>query len=153
MAVTISELKELLSAIPSYKLLPGPNDQSVGLLFLTENFKNLVDGEKKIVVFVALEQDGRYIKVLSPQAFKVKRGRHVDDFWKACMMIQWKTKLIQFEYDDTDGEVRPIVEWPIEDGGLTSMQLRRAIDGLVQLVDHYAPALELAATKGRIELD
>jgi hypothetical protein len=152
-AVAMSELNELLRAIPGYTVLPGVNDQSVSLLFRTENFKNRINGEKLLAVIVALEENGEYIKVMSPGAFEVKGGRHVDAFWKACMMIQWRTKLIQFEYDESDGEVRPIVEWPIEDGGLTSMQLRRAIDGLVQLVDRYTPALELAASKGRIALD
>jgi hypothetical protein len=68
------------------------------------------------------------------------------------MEIQWETKLIQFEYDDTDGEIRPIVEWPVEDGTVTSMQLARAILGLVMIVDRYYPVLEQAAHGHGVDL-
>jgi hypothetical protein len=58
----------------------------------------------------------------------------------------------QFEYDDSDGEVRPIIEWAVEDGTVTSKQLGRAIFGLVQIVDQFYPVLEQARTKGKIDM-
>ena len=68
-------------------------------------------------------------------------------------MIQWRTKLIQFEYDAKDGEVRPVVEFPLMDAPLTGAQLMRAVNGLVELVDSYHPVLRRALDGGVVEFD
>ena len=117
-------------------------------MFPTERFVNPADNEKRLVVIVALEEDGKYLKVMAPMAFDAD-GEHFWETLKACMEIQWRTKLIQFEFDDDDGEIRPIIEWPIEDGIVTAAQLRRAVSGLVALVDASYPILEKAAAHRR----
>ncbi|MGI9110157.1 MAG: hypothetical protein ACR2KA_09085 [Opitutales bacterium] len=43
--------------------------------------------------------------------------------------------MVQFEYDAQDGEIRAIVEFPLEDVQLTSRQLMRCIHGLVKVMD------------------
>ena len=144
MSVTIAEVSARLSEIPGLKVLPGVQPDTVRLFFPTERFVDPDTNEKRLVVVIRLEENGEYLKVFSPHAFEAK-GRHAGDVLKACMEIQWETKLIQFEYDDNDGEIRPIIEWPIEDGTVTSKQLLRAIMGLVLLVDQYAPVIDQAA--------
>lgn len=67
------------------------------------------------------------------------------------MEVQWQTKLIQFEYDRNDGEIRPIVEFPIEDSTLTARQLMRCILGLVEIIDNYYPVLRWALDEGVVE--
>ena len=144
MSVTIAEVSAKLSEIPGLKVLPGVRPDTVRLFFPTDKFVDPDTKEKRLVVVVLLEENGEYIKVFSPHAFEAK-GRHAGDVLKACMEIQWETKLIQFEYDESDGEIRPIIEWPVEDGSVTSKQLARAITGLVLIVDQYSPVLEQAA--------
>ncbi len=151
MAITLDELDQKLREIPGFVPLPGPIPDSKSLVFPTEHYAD-DDGDKRLLIIVVLEENGEYIKVLSPFAMKAK-GRHADDLLKACMMVQWKTKLVQFEYDDTDGEIRPIIEWPVEDGTVTAKQLARAITGLVQIVDRFYPVLERALAKGKIDFD
>ena len=68
-------------------------------------------------------------------------------------MIQWRTKMIQFEFDARDGEVRPVVEFPLEDAELTMLQLHRALIGLLQLVDRYHPELEHCLATGLINME
>jgi hypothetical protein len=143
-SVKIADVSARLSEIPGLKVLPGVRPDTVRLFFPTTRFVDPDTNEKRLVVVVLLEENGEYIKVFSPHAFEAK-GRHAGDVLKACMEIQWETKLIQFEYDESDGEIRPIIEWPIEDGTVTSKQLARAIMGLVLIVDRYAPVLAQAA--------
>jgi hypothetical protein len=151
MSVTIAEVSAKLSEIPGLRVLPGVRPDTVRLFFPTNRFVDPDTNEKRLVVVVVLEENGEYIKIFSPHAFEAK-GRHAGDVLKACMEIQWETKLIQFEYDDSDGEIRPIVEWPIEDGSVTAKQLARAITGLVLIVDRYAPVLDQAARGKGVKL-
>ena len=61
--------------------------------------------------------------------------------------------MIQFEYDDSDGEIRAIIEFPLEDAELTRRQLLRAVQALVQIVDKYHPVIYKALREGVIEFD
>ena len=99
---------------------------------------------------IDLTENGEYFRIFSPRAYQIQ-GPHIDAFLKATAIIQWKTKLIQFEYDPSDGEVRPIIEWPIEDGTLTATQLRRCVSGLLGLLDDFHPVLQRAIDDGVVE--
>ena len=101
---------------------------------------------------IEVQEDGRYLQVFAPGAYAVPAER-AGPFLQACAMIQWRTKLIQFEYDAADGEVRPVVEFPLMDAPLTGAQLMRAVNGLVELVDAYHPVLRRAADDGVVEFD
>jgi hypothetical protein len=151
MSVTIADVSARLAEIPGLNVLPGVRPNMVRLFFPTKRFVDPDTNAKRLVVVVLLEEDGEYIKVFSPHAFEAK-GRHAGDVLRACMEIQWETKLIQFEYDESDGEIRPIIEWPIEDGTVTAKQLARAVAGLVTIVDRYAPVLEQAANGRGVKL-
>jgi hypothetical protein len=121
------------------------------ILFETLQYRN-PEGEPTLWMIISLDENGEYFKLFAPNAFTAD-GNHPDIFLKACLVVQWRTKLIQFEYDDTDGEIRPIIEFPIEDGSLTVQQLKRCIGGMVELIDEYAPFLERALEEGVIEQD
>ena len=116
--------------------------------FDTANYTNS-RGEKNITLVVELSEEGRYISIFAPQAFTVS-GEHTGAFLHTCAIIQFGTKLIQFEYDQRDGEVRPKVEFPLEDSALTQAQLLRCIRGLVQIVDLEYERLARAASDGTI---
>ena len=53
----------------------------------------------------------------------------------------WETKLVQFEFNNEELEIRGIVEIAIEDGTLTALQLQRAVKTLHEVVDHYHPEI------------
>ena len=58
-------------------------------------------------------------------------------------------KLLRFEYDPVDGEVRASIELPIEDGTITFKQFQRCLLGLVQLIDNKAmPRLKAVLARG-----
>lgn len=110
------------------------------------------DGEPHLRLVIQVQEDGRYLQIFAPAAYVVPAERAAP-FLQACAMIQWRTKLIQFEYDAGDGEVRPVVEFPLMDALLTGAQLMRAVNGLVELVDQYDPVLQRALSEGVVQFD
>ena len=153
MAVTLEQIKGMLDELGLRYIADeekiGKNE--IALYMKTEHYRDK-DGDNALLIIIKLLEDGEYIEIFAPSAFKIK-GKNVDAFLKAAAMIQWKTKLIQFEYDDTDGEVRPVVEFPIEDGTITTKQLGRCVHGLAELVDRYYPVLDKALKEGVIDFD
>jgi hypothetical protein len=144
MAMTLSEVQTLLDETGiKYRV---HDESSVALTWRTEHYRN-AEGRAVVLVFVKLDLEGSYLKVFMPGAFTA-RGPHVDALLRACMILQWRTLLVQFEYDETDGEIRPIVEFPLEDAKLTSKQLGRCVRALVYLVDEYYPTLRRALDEG-----
>ncbi|CAN5534211.1 hypothetical protein BH23BAC4_BH23BAC4_15470 [soil metagenome] len=121
------------------------------LTFHTAKYRN-PEGEDRLMVVIRLEEEGEYFKLFAPDAFKVGQD-NVDAFLRACAIVQWHTKLIQFEFDDNDGEIRPIVEFPLEDAPLTLRQLQRCIHGLVALLEEYYPVLDQAARLGVVQFE
>ena len=124
-------------------------DDQVRFGITTERYTN-PRGQKGLFLIISLSENGEYFTLFAPQAFQVT-GPHVDAFLRACMLFQWKTKLIQFEYDDSDGEIRPVIEFPIEDSRLTHTQLRRCLHGIVTLVDDAYPVFKRALDTGVVE--
>jgi hypothetical protein len=85
-----------------------------------------------------LGRGGCYLKVIAPEVYHFPAT--AGSFQKLALMqsllqISLMSKMVQFEYDAEDGEVRAIVEFPLEDAILTSRQLMRCIHGLVKVMD------------------
>jgi len=117
--------------------------------FRTRNYRDR-DGDDGILVVVALEEDGELLKVFAPQCYSCAAGPHKDQVLAACMMISWRTKMVQFGYDPSDGEIRCSVDLPLEDATLTRRQLVRCVRGLVGLIDFYDPVVRHAMGTGEV---
>jgi hypothetical protein len=148
MAVKLEEVCRLLDeAGIKYR---ARDESAVVMTWTTKRYLN-PEGKNSVFLVVQLVEDGAYLRVFMPQAFRAE-GPHVDALFRACMMIQWHTKLVQFEYDDEDGEIRPLVEFPLEDAKVTRRQLERCVRSLVYLIDTFYPTLRKAHEEGVIEL-
>ena len=123
----------------------------VAIAYRTDVYRDPT-GMAHLMLIIALEEDGEYFKLFAPGAFDA-RGPHIDAFLRAVAIVQWRTKLVQFEFDDRDGEIRPIVEFPLEDSAMTARQLGRCVHGLVRLIDTYYPSLSRALDTGDIHFD
>ena len=105
----------------------------------TDSYQNS-DSTKLLSIVIKLEEDGQIVKIIAPYIyrFKFKSGSHLKvSLFQALLEISWKTKFVQFEYDSNDGEIRGIVEFPIEDSQFTKKQLIRAIKSLSSVIDLY----------------
>ena len=147
MAVTLDQIKGFLDARSvNYEVR---DENTLGFGISTEVYTN-THGVKGISLVVSLDENGEYFQLVAPVAFKGE-GPNLPVFLQACMEIQWRTKLIQFEYDSSDGEVRPVIEFPLEDAPMTQKQFDRCVTGMIQLMDNSYPVLDKALKEGTIE--
>lgn len=105
----------------------------------TENYRNN-DSEKLLTLVVKLEEDGQIIKIIAPHIYNFKFkpiSKLKASLFQSLLEVSWKTKFVQFEYDSNDGEIRGIVEFPLEDALLTKLQLIRTIRTLSSVIDLY----------------
>lgn len=150
MATSVREIAEVFDDVGMSYDIASENQVVTGFDSLS-NYRN-PQGVRALTLVVELSEGGRYFTLFAPMAYNVPDHRAAL-FLQACAMVQWRTKLIQFEYDANDGEVRPVVEFPLEDAPLTKAQLLRCITGLVQLVDEYHPVLERVIEEGVVDFD
>jgi hypothetical protein len=91
------------------------------------------------LIVVQLDEKGEFFKLFAPDLLPgVKEHRYQDLILQTLLNISWDTKMLQWEYDPSDGEVRAIIEFPLEDAKLTERQFFRCLSGLVEMVDNYA---------------
>lgn len=111
------------------------------------------DGEHHLNMVISLEEDGEFLKIFTPQCYSALDETNRPALLQTLLMVSWKTKMVQFEYDDSDGEIRAMIEFPLEDAELTRRQLLRSVQALVQIVDKYHPVIYKALREGVIEFD
>ena len=151
MGSTLEQISEFLTS----ENLKHRIDQERGVIitgFGTEQYLDK-DGEHHLGMVISLEEDGEFLKVFSPQCYFALDATNRPALLQTLLMVSWKTKMIQFEYDDSDGEIRAIIEFPLEDAELTRRQLLRVVQALVQIVDSYHPVIHKALSEGVIDFD
>lgn len=150
MAITIEQLEGYLKE-EGVRFTRHTPDALVMVFGGLERYRD-EDGDDALAIRVRVTEDGEFLAIEAPKAF-VARGPHVDAFLRACAVVQWRTKLVQFEYDANDGEIRPIVEIPVEDGTITKKQFMRSLIGLVKIIDTFYEPLQKALADGVVELE
>lgn len=103
-----------------------------------------------VIVLDELENAGEFLKVIAPNVYRYPDGPHKAALFQLLLMISWDTKMIQYEYDARDGEVRAIVEFPIADSTLTMRQFMYCLHGIATLIDENHDAVVAAMTKGEL---
>ena len=108
------------------------------------------DGQPRLGVLILLEEGGSYVRFLCPRLYRYEGKRFRADLFQSCLMINYWTKLIQFEYDDRDGELRAVIELPLEDSQLTLAQLSRCLTSLAYIVDLIDPLIRKTLRQGGV---
>jgi hypothetical protein len=109
------------------------------------------DNLEDFMIVAQLDEDGRFFRLFAPQVLSnVKNHRHKVAILQTMLAISWETKMLQWEYDPSDGEIRAIIEFPLEDSTLTEKQFNRCLSGLIELVDTVAmPRLKQVMKTGK----
>jgi hypothetical protein len=102
------------------------------------------------LIVIQLDEDGEFFEMFAPRVLSgVKDHPHKAAILQTMLCISWETKMLQWEYDPSDGEIRAIIEFPLEDSTLTERQFNRCLHSLVQLVDELAlPRLQAVMETG-----
>lgn len=105
---------------------------------------------ENFLIVVQLDEDGEFFELFAPRILGgVKDHPHKASILQTMLSISWETKMLQWEYDPSDGEIRAIIEFPLEDSILTERQFNRCLHGLVQIVDELAiPRLKAVMETG-----
>jgi hypothetical protein len=108
------------------------------------------DHLEDFLIVVQLDEEGKFFRVFAPQVLAgVKEHPHKASILQTMLAISWETKMLQWEYDPSDGEIRAIIEFPLEDSILTERQFHRCLSGLIQVVDNIAlPRLKQVMATG-----
>lgn len=110
------------------------------------------------LIVIQLDEEGRFFKLFAPRVLEgVQEHPHKAAILQTMLSISWETKMLQWEYDPSDGEIRAIIEFPLEDSTLTEKQFNRCLHGLIQIVDEVAmprllSVLETGADPGDLEM-
>ena len=147
MATDFNVIKSYLKD-EGYSFIHSNDSEYIETSIKTENYRN-DDSAKSLSLFIKLEEDGKFIKVLAPYVYRcaLKSGSNRKAaLFQALLQICWKTKMVQFEYDSDDGEIRAIIEFPLEDTPLSKSQLVRVMSTLSSVVDLYHEEIVKALT-------
>ena len=117
--------------------------------FDTENYCDQSQA-KRLALVIQLEEDGRFFKLIAPHCYNCKDSPFKEAIFKVLLIICLKTRMLQFEYDPSEGVVQAIVEFPLEDAQMTRAQLARCIRGLVAQIDRYHNMIATVIETGQV---
>lgn len=101
------------------------------------------------LIAIQISETGEFVQFVAPQLLEVKDNVFKGILFQTMLAISWEVKMLRFEYDPTDGEVRASIELPIEDAALTERLFNRCLNGLIELVDEIAmPRLKAVLATG-----
>lgn len=108
------------------------------------------EGEPHVRIVIRVLERGQFVQVFSPNAWNIAGCLHKAAVFEVLASIQSHYKMLRFDYDPADGEIRPNIELPLEDSTLTSRQFHRLLQGVLHGTQRYHQALRLAAEKGEV---
>ena len=91
---------------------------------------------------------GEFLAIFTPQAWSLADCPHKEAVFEAITSIQTQYKMLRFDYDPTDGEIRPNVELPLEDAILTSRQFHRLLHCMLHGVPRFDRVIQQALETG-----
>jgi len=147
MATDFNVIKSFLKE-EGYSFIHSDGSEYIETSIKTENYRN-DDSAKTLSLFIKLEEEGKFIKVLAPYVYSCSlksASNRKSALFQALLQICWKTKMVQFEYDSDDGEIRAIIEFALEDTPLSKLQLVRVMSTLSSVVDLYHEEIVKALT-------
>ena len=148
MAITLTELESLLDEI-GYRYEQNDKDDLI-ILFNAENYVNF-RGDKNFVIVIQLSEEGEYIKFFHPMAYQLTDSKTKGAALEAFAALAWRVKMVDFEFDPSDGEVRPTLDYPIEDADITPRQLQRSVTIIPRILDQFHPILEEVIETGEFK--
>lgn len=105
-----------------------------------------------LVVAVSVSEDGEFLEFTAPQLYDSRRCRDPGALYQALLDITLRTKLVRFEHDPQDCEIRCTIAYPVEDGGVTRRQFLRMLEAIPRAVDRWDPVIRRAIEHGVVDL-
>lgn len=152
MATTIDEMKGYLDEYDlKYRVDEERNAILIGFGCDSEDSSYRdEDGDAYVRLVIQLSEDGGFVAVFAPNAWNIDDCPNKAAVFEALASIQAQYKMLRFDYDPTDGEIRPNMELPIEDSSLSSRQLHRMLHGMIGAIQRFHPVIRHAMDHGEV---
>lgn len=111
------------------------------------------DGDAHVGLVIRLVEDGEFLSVFAPWAWSVHGSPHKAAVFEALASIQSRSKLLRFDYDPADGEIRPNVELPLDDAELTDGQFHRSMHAVMHGIQRFDGVIRHAMETGEVSFE
>lgn len=109
--------------------------------FSTDNYLN-AEGRNFFNFSIYCEDEGEIVRIIAPNLFvappKLSAKRKAI-IWQTLLQVNWNCRMVTFEYDINDGEIRALYNIPLGDSSLGMEQLMNGIYSLPTALDQFAP--------------
>lgn len=126
----------------------GDNGQFV-LSFKTRYYQNPT-GEKSLALLITVAEDGKYLEIAAVGMYSAKKAKDVAKLSLFLMGENYKTKLLRWEIDRTDNEVRATIEVAPVDGSITFDSFMRMLMLFPLVADGMHAAICRVMTTARL---
>jgi len=126
----------------------GDNGQFI-LSFKTQRYRNPA-GDKSLTLFVTVAEAGRYLEIEAVGIYSAKEAKDVGKLAQFLLGQNYVTKLLRWELDRTDGEVRASVEMAPVDGNVTFDGFMRALMLFPLVADSLHDAIARVMKTGKL---
>jgi len=111
------------------------------------------DGSPKFRVLIQIHDDGRFLSISVPNAWRLGDSPHKAAVLEALLIMQSKFPVVRFDFHAEEGEIRANIEIPLADSRLTTEQLVRSIAALLQSLSTFDRVIYRAIANGVISFD
>jgi len=148
MATNIKTIEGHLTAA-GIKFVVNDEKQHIKTGFRLSGYRS-PDGDPLLIAVIGVEEDGEFIRFVSPFCYVCKNQEHFDAVTQVCNEANRALNMIRVEFDPADGEVRLAVDLPLEDAVLTQRQLIRSLMSLPSAVERFDEMFRAAVETGEV---
>lgn len=134
MATTLTQISGFLDR-RGWRYHADPENQRLLTGVTSEQVENFV-------IVIQLQEEGDYLGLFAPQLLYLKDHIYKGVAFQTMLAIAWEVKMLRWEYDPSDGEVRTSFGVALEDVPLTEKQFNRLLGALIQLTNQGMERLQ-----------
>lgn len=151
MATTFAKIVSILKSAENLKFKTHPSKSEALVVFPTREFTN-IQGDKLVPLLITIQEKGEFVRIISPSVFDLQKCNHPNALVKALLETAFKTKLVKWELNGKDGEVRASVDIPIENSRLKKKQFLRCLVSIPVILDQYYQSIKDAMDNGIVDI-
>lgn len=111
------------------------------------------DGDAYLRIVIRVLEGGEFLAVFVPNAWNIADCVSKSLILEACVSFQMRYKMLRFDYDPDDGELRPNIELPLENASLTSQQFHRLVHGVLHGVQQFDKVMRHTIETGEVSFE
>lgn len=135
-----TSIDEIHDTLQNMDIKCQKHEDAIFVPYGTNQYTNTTNNKNGVVILVVVQNEGEIVRLMVPNAYKFpSNGSSYNKLalMQTMLQITYNTKMLQFEYDPDDGEIRITVDIPVMDGKLTGKQLDFCIHCIVHCLETY----------------